>query len=52
LPWCWGNVGERLYQSFVFCKEYGDAGVDLADCEGDEHRDAVGKSCEGVRFLY
>jgi hypothetical protein len=48
-----GAFESRLqYQSFVFCKEYGDASVDFADCKGDEHYDSSpGSSCEGVRDL-
>jgi hypothetical protein len=33
--WHWAHLG--TYKAFVFCQEDSDAGVDLADCEGDEH---------------
>jgi hypothetical protein len=39
-----GGAG-RAYEAFVFCEEDGDAGVDFADGEGDEHGEMVVLGC-------
>lgn len=41
-PRCARAWGKGAYQALVLSKEHRHAGVDLADCEGDEHRGGVG----------
>jgi hypothetical protein len=46
---CWAAVTNwGAYESLVFGQEHGDAGVDLADSEGDEHG-ACGRVCVVLR---
>lgn len=40
------------YEAFIFCQKNGNAGVDFADCERDEHRVGGVRECYWRRNVY